>query len=57
MIVTLQLRGIKVIPEMNGPAHTNAGWQWSEKEGLGKLVLCTDNVSKLVLHETGNHLY
>uniref|UniRef100_A0A0N7ZD94 beta-N-acetylhexosaminidase n=1 Tax=Scylla olivacea TaxID=85551 RepID=A0A0N7ZD94_SCYOL len=38
-----KLRGIKVIPEMNGPAHTNAGWQWGEKEGLGKLVLCTDN--------------
>jgi len=35
------LRGINVVPTMNGPAHTSAGWQWGEKEGKGKLVLCT----------------
>lgn len=37
-----KLRGIKVIPELDGPAHVNAGWQWGEKEGKGKLVLCAD---------------
>lgn len=34
-------RGISVIPELTAPAHTAAGWQWGEKEGKGKLVLCT----------------
>ncbi|XP_042225138.1 chitooligosaccharidolytic beta-N-acetylglucosaminidase-like [Homarus americanus] len=36
-----KLRGISVIPELDGPAHTSAGWQWGEKEGKGNLVLCT----------------
>ncbi|MCE2155641.1 family 20 glycosylhydrolase, partial [Streptococcus thermophilus] len=38
-----RLRGIMVIPELDAPAHTNAGWTWGEKEGKGKLVLCTNN--------------
>ncbi|XP_042859409.1 chitooligosaccharidolytic beta-N-acetylglucosaminidase-like [Penaeus japonicus] len=37
------LRGITVIPELGGPAHNAAGWQWAEKEGKGKLALCTDS--------------
>ncbi|XP_037776157.1 chitooligosaccharidolytic beta-N-acetylglucosaminidase-like [Penaeus monodon] len=37
------LRGISVIPEIGGPAHNAAGWQWAEKEGKGKLALCTDS--------------
>lgn len=35
-------RGITVIPELDTPAHTAAGWQWGEREGRGKLVLCTN---------------
>jgi len=35
------MRGISIIPELDGPAHASAGWQWGEKEGKGKLVLCT----------------
>ncbi|KAK7071900.1 beta-N-acetylhexosaminidase activity protein [Halocaridina rubra] len=35
-------RGIIVIPEIDGPAHTGAGWEWGEKEGKGKMVLCTN---------------
>ncbi|ROT81164.1 hypothetical protein C7M84_000080 [Penaeus vannamei] len=37
------LRGISVIPEIGGPAHNAAGWQWAQKEGKGKLALCTDS--------------
>merc|ERR1712121_540031 len=35
-------RGIRVIPELDAPAHAGAGWNFGEKEGLGKLVLCND---------------
>ncbi len=34
------VRGIKVIPEYDAPAHVGAGWEWSEKDGLGEMVLC-----------------
>jgi len=37
------LRGISIIPELDGPAHASAGWQWGEKEGKGRLVVCTGN--------------
>ncbi|KAK3864073.1 hypothetical protein Pcinc_030216 [Petrolisthes cinctipes] len=37
-----KLRGIQVIPELDAPAHAAAGWSWGEKEGKGKLVLCTE---------------
>merc|ERR1712071_634207 len=37
-----KLRGINVIPELDGPAHANAGWQWGEDSGKGKLVVCAD---------------
>lgn len=33
-----------MIPEIGGPAHNAAGWQWAQKEGKGKLALCTDSV-------------
>ncbi|XP_064102478.1 chitooligosaccharidolytic beta-N-acetylglucosaminidase-like [Macrobrachium nipponense] len=35
-----RLRGINVVPEISGPAQNNAGWQWGEKNGKGRLVLC-----------------
>ncbi|XP_068217160.1 chitooligosaccharidolytic beta-N-acetylglucosaminidase-like [Palaemon carinicauda] len=38
-----RLRGVMVIPELDAPAHTNAGWTWGEREGRGKLVLCSSN--------------
>ncbi|KAI0978415.1 hypothetical protein GJ496_010458 [Pomphorhynchus laevis] len=33
-------RGIRIIPEIDMPAHTGFGFQWGEQAGLGKLVLC-----------------
>jgi len=35
-------RGIRVIPEIDTPAHAGAGWNFGEKEGKGKLVLCNN---------------
>ena len=33
-------QGIKLLPEFDAPAHVGEGWQFGEKLGLGKLVLC-----------------
>jgi len=35
-------RGIRVIPELDAPAHAGAGWNFGEKEGKGKMVLCNE---------------
>ncbi|ODM95998.1 Chitooligosaccharidolytic beta-N-acetylglucosaminidase [Orchesella cincta] len=35
-------RGVKVIPELDAPAHSGNGWQFGEKEGLGQLSLCVN---------------
>ena len=34
------VRGVKVIPEFDAPAHVGSGWEWGEQAGLGKLALC-----------------
>ena len=32
--------GVRVVPELDVPAHAWAGWQWGPAAGLGELVLC-----------------
>jgi len=34
------VRGVKVVPELDAPAHVGSGWEWGESRGLGQLVLC-----------------
>ncbi|CAK4615361.1 unnamed protein product [Aphanomyces euteiches] len=38
-----KLRGIRVIPELDAPAHVGAGWQWGPTADLGELVVCYDH--------------
>jgi len=35
-------RGIRVVPELDGPAHSGAGYNFGEQAGKGKLVLCNE---------------
>jgi hexosaminidase len=35
-----QVRGIRVVPEIGGPARAGNGWQWGEREGKGDLAVC-----------------
>jgi len=35
-----KLRGVRIIPEIDAPAHVGYGWQWGPLEDLGELVTC-----------------
>jgi len=35
-----KLRGVRVLPEFDAPAHVGNGWQFGEAEGKGRLVVC-----------------
>jgi hexosaminidase len=35
-----RLRGVRVIPELDAPAHVGNGWHFGETEGMGRLALC-----------------
>jgi len=35
-----KLRGVRVLPEFDAPAHVGNGWQFGEKEGKGALAVC-----------------
>ena len=37
-----KVRGVRVLPEFDAPAHVGNGWQFGEKEGLGKLAVCVN---------------
>ncbi|KAL5255839.1 hypothetical protein ACHWQZ_G011167 [Mnemiopsis leidyi] len=36
------VRGVRVLPELDAPAHSGNGYQWGEEEGLGKLAVCVN---------------
>ncbi|KAF4531844.1 hypothetical protein B566_EDAN000870 [Ephemera danica] len=33
-------RGVRIIPELDAPAHAGNGWQWGPQAGLGELAVC-----------------
>ncbi|KAE8739264.1 hypothetical protein FOCC_FOCC015224, partial [Frankliniella occidentalis] len=33
-------RGVRLLPELDAPAHAAAGWGWGRAAGLGELVVC-----------------
>ncbi|XP_045139187.1 chitooligosaccharidolytic beta-N-acetylglucosaminidase-like isoform X2 [Portunus trituberculatus] len=37
-----RVRGVRLLPELDAPAHVANGWQWAEKEGLGRLAVCVN---------------
>ncbi|KOX73530.1 putative beta-hexosaminidase fdl [Melipona quadrifasciata] len=37
-----RIRGIRILVEIDSPAHAGAGWQWGTEYGYGELALCVD---------------
>jgi len=35
-----KVRGVRIIPEFDAPAHVGSGWEWGPEENLGELVTC-----------------
>ncbi|XP_073974431.1 beta-hexosaminidase 2 isoform X2 [Rhodnius prolixus] len=38
-----KLRGIRIVMEIDAPAHAGNGWEFGEEVGLGKLVVCLNS--------------
>ena len=36
------VRGVKIIPEFDAPAHVGSGWEWAEGAGMGQMALCVN---------------
>ncbi|XP_011630319.1 probable beta-hexosaminidase fdl isoform X2 [Pogonomyrmex barbatus] len=37
-----RIRGVRIVIEIDSPAHAGAGWQWGAEHGFGELALCVD---------------
>jgi len=37
-----RIRGVRVLPEFDAPAHVGNGWQFGEAEGKGRLAVCVN---------------
>jgi hypothetical protein len=44
-----RLRGVRVLPELDAPAHVGNGWQFGEREGMGRLALCVNQARGHIL--------
>ncbi|KAI8426101.1 hypothetical protein MSG28_005060 [Choristoneura fumiferana] len=43
LIQYAQVRGIRVVIEIDAPAHAGNGWQWGKENGYGDLAVCVNN--------------
>ncbi|ETV76762.1 hypothetical protein H257_09222 [Aphanomyces astaci] len=43
LVAYAKVHGVKVIPEIDAPAHVGAGWQWGPDYNMGELALCWAN--------------
>ena len=48
------IRGVKIIKELDGPAHVDSGWDWGPKYGMGDFVLCYKIGVTIALNLRGN---
>lgn len=39
-----RVRGIRVVMEIDAPAHAGNGWNWGPKKGVGELALCINEM-------------
>ncbi|KAG0721719.1 Chitooligosaccharidolytic beta-N-acetylglucosaminidase [Chionoecetes opilio] len=37
-----RVRGVRLLPELDAPAHVGNGWQWGHEAGLGDLAVCVN---------------
>jgi hypothetical protein len=44
-----RVRGVRVLPELDAPAHVGNGWQFGEREGMGRLALCVNQAREHTL--------
>ncbi|XP_026737933.1 chitooligosaccharidolytic beta-N-acetylglucosaminidase isoform X2 [Trichoplusia ni] len=42
LIKYAQVRGVRVVIEIDAPAHAGNGWQWGKEYGFGELAVCVN---------------
>jgi len=47
---------VRIVPEIDAPAHANEGWQWAEEAGLGQLVMCRNGWANKALEPPGGQM-